>query len=171
MKKRTINTYLILAAASLLMTTGCTDSTTSVSVRGYNHMNRLSIHIFDINGTAGPNVSPESGGGETCCVSIPARWRPGIKMRVAWKYDQDEDLKRPLPRDQIVEVDVPEYRRVGAVQVHFYDDHRIKLVVSPCSPRHPFYPLSGRDLAPWTPSGSKEDMRDAAKRGGGSVEC
>ena len=154
-----------------MMTSACTNSTTSVSVRGYNHMNRLSIHIFDINGTAGLNVSPESGGGETCCVSIPAQWRPGIKIRVAWQYDQDDNSTRPLPKDQVVEVEVPKYRRVGAVQVHFYDDHRIKVVVSPCSPSHPFYPLSGKDLAPWTPSGTKEDMRDAAKRGGGSVEC
>ena len=171
MNKQTTCAYLIAAGASILMTSACTETTTSVSVSGYNHMNQLSIHMFDINGTAGINASPGSGGGETCCVTIPLRWQPGIKMRVRWEYDQDEDSTQSLPKNQVTEVDIPEYRRLGAVQVHFYDGHRVKLVVSPCSPEHPFYPVSGQDLAPWTPFVSKEDMRDAAKRGGGSIEC
>jgi hypothetical protein len=171
MNERTLRVCWIVPVACVLMASACADSTTSVSVRGYNHMNRLSIHAFDVNSTAGPNVSPESGGGETCCVSIPERWKPGLKARVAWEYDQDEGSTQPLPKNQVAEVEIPEYRRVGAVQVHFYEGHRIKVIVSPCSPEHPFYPLGGKDLAPWTPSGSKENMREAAKRGGGSVDC
>lgn len=171
MNKRTIRAYWIVPAVCVLMTSACADSTTSVSVRGYNHMSRLFIHAFDVNGTPGPKVFPKSGGGETCCVMIPQRWRPGLKARVVWEYDQMEDSTEPLPKNQVAEVEIPEYRNIGAVHVHFYEGHRIKVIVSPCSPEHPFYPLSGQDLAPWTPSGSKENMREAAKRGGGSVEC
>lgn len=163
--------YWSVPVACVLMTTACAESTTSVSVRGYNHMDRLSIHAFQVNGTAGPNVSPGSGGGETCCVTMPERWRPGLKARVVWEYDQDEGSTQPLPKNQVVEVAIPEYRQPGAVQVHFYEGHRIKVIVSPCSPTHPFYPMNGVDLAPWKPSGSKENMREAAKRGGGTVEC
>jgi hypothetical protein len=134
-------------------------------------MKNLSIHTFTVNGAMGPNVRPESGGGETCCVSIPKQWRPGLKAKVAWEYDQKEEVASPLPEDQTAEVDIPEYHFIGAVHVHFYDKHKIKIIVSKCSPEHPFYPMSAADLAPWQPSGTKEDRREAAQRGGGSVDC
>lgn len=151
--------------------TACEDSTNSVSLRGYNHMKILAISDFTVNGAMGPNVDTESGGGETCCVKIPKKWRPGLKAKVSWRYDQNDDVESPLPANQTAEVDIPEYRFVGAVQVHFYARHKVKIVISPCSPEHPYYPLTGRDLAPWEPSGTKEDARDAAHRGGGSVDC
>jgi hypothetical protein len=31
--------------------------------------------------------------------------------------------------------------------------------------------LTGGDLAPWEPFGTKEEAREAAQRGGGSVDC
>jgi len=134
-------------------------------------MRNLSIHTFTVNGIMGPNARPGTGGGETCCVSIPRQWRPGLKAKVAWEYDQKEDVASPLPENQTAEVDIPQYRDVGAMHVHFYDGHNIKIVISNCSPRHPFYPMSPADLAPWQSSGTKEDAREAAQRGGGSVDC
>ena len=162
---------IVVTFVCILAATACANSTNSVSLRGYNHMKILAISSFTVNGGAGPNVDAESGGGETCCVSIPKRWRPGLKAKVSWSYDQNEDIKTPLPLDQEAEVDIPEYHSVGAVQVHFYEKHQIKIVVSRCSPEHPFYPMNASDIAPWKPSGTQEEVRDAAQRGGGSIDC
>lgn len=73
MNKQKTSWYVIIFAASLLVTSACADSVTSVGVRGYNHMKELWIHNFDVNGSAGRNVSLEGGGGENCCVNIPIR--------------------------------------------------------------------------------------------------
>jgi len=166
--------FLLSALAiigGVLMTSACSDATVPVGLRGYNHMKDLTIHVFTVNGTMGPNVSTESGGGETCCVSLPRNWRPGLKAKVSWEYDQKEGAANPLPKSQAAEFDIPEYPFGGSLQVHFYPKHKVKIVVSPCSPRHPFYPMTSADLAPWSPSTTKEVMRDAAQRGGGSVDC
>ncbi|WP_312548078.1 DUF3304 domain-containing protein [Massilia sp.] len=104
-------------------------------------------------------------------ITCGAKRRPGLKAKVAWEYDQKEDVASPLPENQKAEVDIPRYRDVGAMHVHFYDGHKIKIVISKCFPRHPFYPMSPVDLAPWQSSGTKEDAREAAQRGGGSVDC
>jgi hypothetical protein len=163
--------HIIVSIVCIVTMPACSDSTIPASVRGYNHMKDLSIHYFTVNGAGGLNVRPESGGGETCCVSLPKRWRPGLKAKVSWEYDQKEDALKPLPANQMAEADIPQYPFGGALQVHFYADHKIKIVVSSCSPEHPFYPMSAADLAPWQPSGTKEEWRESAKRGGGSVDC
>lgn len=162
---------IVILVGWMFMTTACTDSTNSVSLRGYNHMKVLAINTFTVNGAMGPNVDTESGGGETCCVNIPKRWKPGMKAKVSWSYDQNADVQSPLPVSQTAEVDVPEYRFVGAVHVHFYDKHKVKIIISSCSPEHPFYPMNAADLAPWQPAGTKDEWREAAQRGGGSVDC
>lgn len=163
--------HIIASTICIVTTSACSDATIPASVRGYNHMKDLSVHYFSVNGAGGPNVRPESGGGENCCVSLPKQWRRGLKAKVWWEYDQREDAVTQLPPIQMAEVEIPQYPFGGSLQVHFYANHKIKIVVSPCSPEHPFYPMSAADLAPWQPAGTKEEWRESAKRGGGSVDC
>lgn len=163
--------HTVAPLAFIVMLSACSDATIPAGVRGYNHMKDLSIHIFTVNGISGPNVRPESGGGETCCVSLPKRWRPGLKAKVAWEYDQREDSSKPLPGNQMAEVDIPQYPYGGSLHVHFYAKHKVRIVVSPCSPEHPFYPMSAADRGAWQPFTTKEDMRETARRGGGTVDC
>ncbi len=134
-------------------------------------MKRLSIYYFTVNEGMGPNLAAQRGGGETCCVSIPRKWRPGIKLKIKWEYDKRSEDSTPLPPAQAVEVDLPKYEKPGKMQVHFYDDHKVKVVVSNCSPEHPFYPMAAGDIAPWVPFRTKEEMREVAKQGGGTVDC
>lgn len=164
---------LHIAASILLIfsASACSDERIPASLRGYNHMTDLSIHYFTVNGSAGLNVRPESGGGETCCVRLPKRWRPGLKAKVSWEYDQKENSPNPLPPKQTVEADIPQYPFGGSLHVHFYANHKIKIVISPCSPEHPFYPMDADSLAPWERFTTKKEMREAARRGGGSDEC
>jgi hypothetical protein len=162
--------YSILLLACLVCV-ACNLPTTGVSISGYNHMKRIPIHFFTANGALGPNVGAESGGKQSCCVEIPNEWRPGLKVRIAWTYDSYlDDPNPPLPPQEAV-VDVPKYAKPGIFQVHFYPDHRVKIVVSSCLPEHAFYPMSKEDLLPWTPRESKADTAAAAKSGGWLNDC
>ena len=170
--QRTITLMVLLfSAITASLLGGCSENKTSVSITGYNHMEDLSIGVFYINGVMGPRASANGGGGaETCCVSIPKVWRPGLAVKIILEYDgPNADSIPPSPAGEIF-VPIPEYKVASRLQVHFYKGS-IKIVVSPCSPRHPFYPMSKDELAPWKASSSKQSMVEAAQRGGGSLEC
>ncbi|WP_254171147.1 DUF3304 domain-containing protein [Ralstonia mannitolilytica] len=124
----------------------CIDNKATVEITGYDHMQKRAILWFTVNDASGPNLFPESGGGSyNCCIEIPKRWHHGMKATVRWEYGTGDDS----PREAVV--DIPEYtsENRGPVQVHFYDNHRVKVVVSRYSLGHPMYPLLKEDWAPW----------------------
>ena len=157
---------------ALSMIASCSEKMMPAGVTGYNHMNHFAIATFTVNGAAGKNLNEGSGGGsESCCVSIPEKWRPGLKAKIAWRYDQSQDDKSPLPPSQEVVIEVPEYKRSGRFQVHFYENHKIIVVVSNCSLGHPFYPMGLDDQLPWSPNSSREEARKFQKQEGMNNEC
>ena len=124
----------------------CFDNKATVEITGYDHMQKRAILWFTVNDASGPNLFPESGGGKyNCCIEIPKRWHRGMKATVRWEYGTGDDS----PREAVV--DIPEYtsENRGPVQVHFYDNHRVKVVVSRYSLGHPMYPLPKEDWTPW----------------------
>ena len=140
---------VLLSLLLLLLSplSGCADDMIPVEVTGYDHMDKRAILWFTVNGASGPNLFPESGGGKfSCCINIPRRWRPGMKAKIHWEYGSGDDSPREA------EVEIPEYtpQNLGAVQVHFYPEHRVKVIVSRYSLGHPMYPLPKADWAPWT---------------------
>ena len=159
---------------ALLLTTalsGCEEDKVAVGISAYNHTKDRSVYIFTVNGAMGPNVGPESGGGkQSCCVSLPAKWRPGLKAKIEWRYQGGTAIPPPPP-PQEAEVELPEYKKPEKLQVHFYDNHKIKLVISSCSIGHPFYPMSDEDKLPWEASGTKEEALDSQKRGVMKNDC
>jgi hypothetical protein len=120
----------------------------------------------------GPDVDPESGGGKlTCCVMLPATWRPGLHVKVQWKYAQQTELSPILP-SQTAELEVPKYgKSVGDLHVHFYGDHKVKIVVSNCTVMHPFYPMDKESLRPWKARRSKEEHLKWEKEAGEKDDC
>jgi hypothetical protein len=122
-------------------------------VTGYNHMpdSGWSIAGFTINGAGGSNAQPGSGAGSSCCMSFPRYWHPGMKAKVHWVYDVKVGDPRTPPPPREAEVDIPEYtpKTAGAVQVHFYSDHRVKVVISIYGLGHPRYPMTEEDKLPW----------------------
>ncbi|MCR6478223.1 DUF3304 domain-containing protein [Variovorax sp. ZS18.2.2] len=123
-------------------------------VTGYNHMpeSGWSIAGFTVNGAGGSNAQPGSGAGNSCCMSFPKKWRPGMKAKVRWFYNHKaSDPEATPPPPQEAEVEIPEYtpKTAGAVQVHFYSDHRVKVVISIYGLGHPRYPMSEEDKKPW----------------------
>jgi hypothetical protein len=143
---------LLLALTSL--TAGCAEETIAVSVVGYNHISDESIDGYSINGAfSGPPLSPESGGGNfTCCMSIPEKWKPRMKVTVYWAYGSGGPGSRPPPPPQSAVVEIPQYvpEDVEWLHVHFYAGHKVKVVLSRYLLGHPDYPLPKEDWVPWT---------------------
>ncbi|WP_330996507.1 DUF3304 domain-containing protein [Burkholderia multivorans] len=125
--KRFAGLSVALFLATIL---GCSDENESnpSDVSGYNYTDYY-IAGFRVGSegdefpAGGPNIFPKkdgqarSGGGKfICCISIPAHWRPGMKLVVKWRrdtkpYDKDRSgavingLLRP-----------PRCRRMGHAQ-------------------------------------------------------
>lgn len=93
-----------------------------------------------------------------------------MKAKIAWEYQGGTKIPPP-PSSQEIEIDIPEYKKPGRFQVHFYDNHKIKVVISGCSIGHPFYPMSKQDKLPWEANFSKEEAIEVEKRGGGRNDC
>ena len=142
----------------------CLDNKATVEVTGYDHMEKRAILWFTVNGASGPNLFPESGGGKyNCCIEIPKRWHRGMQATVRWQYGTGDDS----PREAVV--DIPEYtsENRGPVQVHFYDNHRVKVVVSKWALGNAEYPLPKEDWAPWTINERWErNIREIREEGG-----
>lgn len=87
---------------------------------------------------AGDGVGPHAGGGGLiCCVPIPARWRPGIKM-IVWYSHKDWQPESGISKI----VELPEYPDgdVGDLYLIFHSETDFELVCSRYSPTHAKWP-------------------------------
>ncbi|MBA4246420.1 MAG: hypothetical protein C0452_21065 [Pseudomonas sp.] len=132
-------------------------------IEGYNHTS-AAVNRFSVNGSGGSNVGPHSGGGQTCCVSLPVTWEPGVTVVVEWEKDPNPMAARYLPpqndweaRRKAIEahkanytkhravVEVAPYEGLGVVSVHFLPCNQVKVAAGTTRPRlagHPYkYPL------------------------------
>jgi hypothetical protein len=76
--------------AGLLLLTGCAQPAAQAgggggTIDAINHT-KWAINHFSINGQSGIDIiGPFQGGGGGCCFSVPARWTPGMTVRVDWE--------------------------------------------------------------------------------------
>ncbi|RYF28051.1 MAG: DUF3304 domain-containing protein [Comamonadaceae bacterium] len=148
MRRRSLRTFCLIALASWLG--GCQEPTAGVSVVAYNHTIDRSIYMFTVDGRYGGGVSPESGGGGmVCCAQLPRRWHPDLKVRIRWEYQGGTEIPPPPPPHE-VDVSVPRYQpaEMDELNVHFYPDHKVKVVVSNKTILHPDYPAELKWDAP-----------------------
>ncbi|HDR9586890.1 TPA: DUF3304 domain-containing protein [Burkholderia stabilis] len=135
--------FIALLIGSLLITIiGCSDSNdiNPSSVSGYNYTDYY-IHQFRISNenqdlsAGGSNMLPKQAGkqrsesGGSCCIGIPAHWRPGMKLVIKWKVDKIQDGKTP-GKWYTATTDVPPYgRRTYGFVVHFLPGDRIRVEI------------------------------------------
>ena len=128
---------------------------TGVSLTAYNHTeNGVGSYIVTLtDGTsveAGYLAPGEGGGGETCCLSIPSAWNPGMKATISMHILKNG---KPIRVEKIVSV--PRYNSsdAGRFVVHFLHDGSLKVFVTKYSLGHRKYPLSGKEaeLEPGVP--------------------
>ncbi|WP_155403779.1 DUF3304 domain-containing protein [Variovorax paradoxus] len=155
-----------LAIASCPLLASCQEKMVPASVGGYNHMSDWSILTFTVDGAGGPNLSPGGGGGSfSCCAKIPKHWRPGMKVKVEWTYTTKRGGLPPPPAQEAL-VEIPEYSdRTGDIRVHFYPNHKVRVIVSNYGIEHPRYPMAAQDKLPWETSNQLiEDQNKRAQR-------
>ena len=129
-------------------------------VEGYNHTS-ANINRFSVNRAGGPNVSPFSGGGkQSCCVSLPRQWRPGLMATVEW--EKDPNPRAPIALDRTgrqydmeayerhaanytqhrATLEIPRYESSGAIKVHFLPCDQVKVAANNITPGYPGYPYN-----------------------------
>ncbi|VWC64919.1 lipoprotein [Burkholderia lata] len=138
--------FTTLFVVGLLLTlAGCSDADESnpSDVSGYNYTDYY-IAGFRVGNegqglwAGGPNIFPKdpgverSGGGKfMCCISIPSKWRSGMKLVVKWRrdahpYDDDRSGDQWLTAT----TEVPPYGpRTAGFVVHFLPDDRIRIQI------------------------------------------
>ncbi|PRF50550.1 DUF3304 domain-containing protein [Burkholderia multivorans] len=135
--------FIFLLIGWLLLTTiGCSESNDSnpSSVSGYNYTDYY-IDQFTITSeghemsAGGSNILPKEAGklrsesGGSCCIGIPARWRPNMKLVVKWNVDKVLDGKH-LGTWYTATAEVPPYGpRTAGLVVHFLSGDRIRIQI------------------------------------------
>ncbi|MDN2676437.1 DUF3304 domain-containing protein [Janthinobacterium sp. SUN033] len=140
-----------------LLNAGCARSERqiAVSLTAYNHgehgVGSYMVTLADGSSAEAGYLAPaEGGGGDTCCLSIPAAWKPGMQATVVMytvKNGKDIRVEQTVP--------VPKYAAgdAGRFVVHFLHDGSYKVFVTKYSLGHRKYPLSGKEaeLEPGVP--------------------
>lgn len=101
------------------------------------------IGTFSVNGKACGNAGrpdKNSGSDTTCYVPIPAKWRPGIKLKIKWGVNNWNDDYTALQKgnagrwyEAVAELE-PYIWSTGAVEVHFWADNTVRLVPNTYGP-------------------------------------
>jgi hypothetical protein len=90
-----------------------------------NHTGKF-IYTTRVNDGGGGNSFPYSAGiANICCVTVPRKWRPGLKFLVGW--DMPIGAKH-VYKQKIVEVE--KYDEPGSVYLHFFPDDQVRIVVT-----------------------------------------
>ncbi len=152
MKARANNRVRTVALLTCLLvsatTLGCTDSTVAVDVHGVNYGgNEFFYSIIDPvtqrPGGVGEHLAPYSGGGITCCFTLPKKWRPGIKVQLFTRHWLPQAADGSLPRiDKNETVEVPPYvdDKPGELWIIRSAEGGISVVSSNYEPSHPKWP-------------------------------
>ncbi|NML29372.1 DUF3304 domain-containing protein [Paraburkholderia antibiotica] len=111
--------------------------TMGLDVVGYNHTDN-SIGSFSVNGQGGSFLARHEEGGSACCVSLPAKYTPGLTVTVTWTDTYNEH-----PQSRVVAVPPYTPDESGMFAVHFLRDGLIKVFVTMYDLGHTNYPLKG----------------------------
>jgi hypothetical protein len=101
-------------------------SDVGVNITGLDHLaEHLSVQDFWVNGTNGHQAG--KGGRQVCCAKLPAKWRPGLTVKVAWGVTNWRDHVYSM-HERIVTVD--KYDELGTLYIHFLRDGSVRAVTS-----------------------------------------
>jgi Protein of unknown function (DUF3304) len=128
---------LMLLVALCLPLAACGDDRMGIEVVGYNHTDH-DIGDFSVNDAGGAFEEKHHGGKATCCISLPAKYQPGMTVQVSWT---DEIGEHPQTRTVVVPPFGP--HDTGEFDVHFLRNGQVKVFVTMYMSWHPNYPLKG----------------------------
>ncbi|MGJ7517107.1 DUF3304 domain-containing protein [Pseudomonas baetica] len=141
----------------LLTLFGCTSADNEIAggnIEAVNHttqgINWLSVNGYRVHG----------GGGSSCCIMMPTKWRPGLKAHIEWEVDPDPYADSPpLGTDEFrsfmikhkshyrihsTTVDIPEWPGTEScdLKVHFLTCNRVKITTACSVHGQPNYPIN-----------------------------
>ena len=140
----------------IFFVSGCSHASdegyTAGDLRGFNHMADSGVNSFSVNGYGGTLT------GNSCCIMLPDKWKPGLKARIEWEVDPNPNvILPPLGTDEFrtayarhkakyqqhsTIVDIPEYgkERCG-LTVHFLPCDQVKVTTVCSGYGTPNYPI------------------------------
>ncbi len=150
---------LNMALGSVAMSVGVTVASAS-SIYGVNHTH-WAINRFSVDGRSAVDIiGPYQGGGGGCCYVAPARWSPGLTVRVDWETGAGSSIDFPgtgdwpkflawekkilaQKRRHSKVVAVPDYtgQEVCGITVHFLSCDEIQVTTSCYAYGSPEYPI------------------------------
>jgi hypothetical protein len=145
----------VILLLSIFMLGGCNPSDASESsagnIRGYNHVEGQNVNWFSVNGYTSTLT------GNTCCVMIPDKWRPGLTAHIEWEIDPNPHAHLPplgtdaynkayskhkaKYRQYSADVPIPEYDQSAGISVHFLPCHQVKVYAGLSSYGASNYPI------------------------------
>ncbi|WP_421504815.1 DUF3304 domain-containing protein [Erwinia rhapontici] len=141
----------------LFVVSGCSQATatnsesSAANISGINHVAGQTVNSFSINGYGGTLT------GNSCCIMIPDKWRPGLKAHIEWELDPNPNvILPPLGTDEFrtayarhkakyqqhsTDVDIPKYSQACGLTIHFLPCNQLKVTTSCSGYGQPDYPV------------------------------
>lgn len=124
-----------------------------VTVSAIHHMGSdYLISHFSINKEISDRVDRTGSSGTVCCLMIPKKWYPGLKVDLRWQVNHvikeaDGIAVAREEKEAIYRAHVPveQYTDTGDLYVHFFSDGRARIVVSGYSPDAKQHPIQSAD--------------------------
>lgn len=143
--KRTWQWFCGLAALTLLGCSSAKEEVAAGNIQAVNHMEGTVINWLSVNG-----YRADGGGGYSCCVVLPTRWRPGLITNIEWEVDPDPyayskwpplgsdgyyvEQKKHAAKYQYhrVSVEIPEWPGTETcdLEVHFLPCNQVKVTTA-----------------------------------------
>ena len=156
--------FLSITTAGLMVALSACADDDKVSTN-YMVVNHTDIGVVDItvNHTGGIlGAYPLGQSGDACCVTVPKKWRPDLKVTVGWQDDSIKKLDsegKPMKNDgryvlipgqkysRTVPIQQYQSNNIGGLFIHILPDRNVIVTVSMLMPSHPDYlpknPLQG----------------------------
>ncbi|WP_350262780.1 DUF3304 domain-containing protein (plasmid) [Pantoea sp. BJ2] len=129
-------------------------------IKAINHTH-WAINHFSVNGQSGiDSIGPYQGGGGGCCFGVPAKWQPGMTVKIDWetgvgssddfpgfanrdKYEAWKKKNHEQKKSHSRKVFIPDYNgeETCGITVHFLPCDEVKVTTSCWSPRNVNYPI------------------------------
>lgn len=155
MRMRKLSGLWLLGGLALILF-GCTSSDHEMAggnIQAINHtvhaINWLSVNGYRAHG----------GGGSSCCIIMPTKWRPDLKANIEWEVDPNPSVKLPPVTSSAFReayakhaasytiysntVDIPEWPDTEScdLKVHFLTCNRVKVTTACAVYGRPNYPI------------------------------
>lgn len=139
-----------------LMLHGCSSADNEMAggnIEAVNHTLNA-INWLSVNG-----YRADGGGGSSCCIVMPTKWRPGLKAYIEWEVDPNRHAKLPSVtsiefreayakhsanyRRHSATVEIPEWLGTEScdLKVHFLTCNRLKVTTACAVYGQPNYPI------------------------------